>query len=133
MFPALTGAVTTNTALFDLCPVGFCTSTVRFARAVKSAAFSVIAQVAGELQNVLLTLPPSRTCDPGPGIVAAKLLPAMLRANPAAPALALEGRSERITGSVVIVTVAEAPRLVSSELVAITLKVLGVGATAGAT
>jgi len=54
------------------------------------------------------------------------------REAPAAPAVMLEGSSERIVGCAVMVTAADAERLESSALAATMLRVLGDGMVAGA-
>ena len=105
---------------------------MKFEAVARSEELSVTEQFAADWHSVLRVLPAIRTVEPGPELVAVKLAPATLNVKPAAPAVALEGRSDSTTGPVVIVTLADADLLTSSLLVADTLSVFGEGATAGA-
>src|ERR1700688_4766872 len=126
------GAATMNETILDVAPLGFCTTTLKFEVLARSDELSVTEQFAADWHSVLRVLPAIRTVEPGPELVAVKLAPAILNVKPAAPAVALEGRSDSTTGPVVMVTVADADLLTSSLLVADTLSVFGEGATAGA-
>ena len=124
---------TRNGAAFDREPSGFCKMTLRLAGDVTSAPLRVVEQLDVESQTVVRMLPPMLSDEPGPGLEGAKFPPVARSVKPPlAPAVMLDGCSERIVGCVVIVTTADAARLVSSELVAVMLSVLGEGAPAGA-
>jgi len=130
----LVGAATTSVAAAESAPLGFCTVTLRFATELRSAAVSVVEQTAAESHQVARPLPWMRMVEPGPGLLAAKLPPSTRSVMPpAAPAVTLEGRSETMTGSTAIVTAAAPLRLVSSELVAVTLSALPLLSSAGST
>ena len=126
-------AATTKATTFDAELSGFCTTMLRLAATTRSGAPRGVVQLDGESQTVLRALPPMSREEPGPGLVARKFPPVTRSVNPpAAPAVMLAGCRERIVGCRVMVTAAEAARLISSELVAVTLRVFGEGAIAGA-
>ena len=81
-------------------------------------------------QSVLLAVPPKRIVEPGPGLDGTKLLPVIRNVMPpaAAPAVALDGESERIAADLINVDRRGAGWLASSTLVATTLSVLDEGA-----
>ena len=133
MFSAPSARGTTvNMAVPDLWPAGFSRITAMFIAADTSKEVSAVVQSDAELHSVFLAFPLIRICDPGPGLDAMKLAPCTRNVNPAAPAVVLDGKRDRIVGRVVIVTAAEAVLVVSSALVARMLTIFGEGAIAGA-
>jgi hypothetical protein len=124
---------TTNAAVFDVLPPGFCSVTLKLAATCKSEEASVVVQADAVLQTVVRALPEIRIVEPGPGLDAAKFAPSTCSVKPpAAPAVTLDGNREEIAGFVLIVIAATPVRVVSAELVATKLKLFGVGADAGA-
>jgi hypothetical protein len=124
---------TTKFVKFEIAPPGFVIHTKRFPADCKSPADSEVVHSVLSGQIVVRAVPATKMIDRGPGLDAAKLLPATASVNPPAdPAFALNGASDAINGPVEMVTVADAVWLVSIRLVATTLMRLGDGANAGA-
>ena len=106
--------------------------TLRLVARATSAELSGVEQSDEESHVVMRWLPPIRIEEPGPAPAGTKFAPCTSSVKPpAAPAVMLDGSSERMVGCAVMVTAAEAVRLVSSALVATTLRVLGDGIDCG--
>src|ERR1700674_1000239 len=86
-----------------------------------------------ELQTVVRGVPAISMSEPGPGLEEMNPLPSTRRVKPCAPpAYALAGCSERMSAPLAIATLAVPACEVSSELMATTCSVLGLGAALGA-
>src|SRR5580704_233313 len=127
------GGTTMRETALDFVPSGFsiCTETVP-AIETSAGASGAVHSVAA-MHAVVRAVPPIIRVDPGPGLDAAKPLPATSNVKPsAAPAKTLAGCSERMLAPLEIVTFAAPDCVVSSELMATTFRASGVGAEPGA-